>query len=306
MNRLQRLFTVPGRVVITDGAWGTELLRRGLKLGESADLWNLSRPEAVEAVALAYVAAGSDVVLTNTFQANPIALLRAGRQAEAVAVNRRGVEIARRAAASVQDRVVRVFGSLGPTSGDHAADGRVARAFGLQARALADAGADALVFETFGDLAEARAAVSAALPAGLPIVVSFHFDCRNGGTTTFDGSSPEQVARAMRDAGADAVGANCGAGLDPFPEICRRLGAACNLPVWIKPNAGLPTVEDGPASYRIGPEEFGRLLPSLIDAGASFVGGCCGAGPDVVRSLVAARDAIRSRTTPRTCDEVKP
>jgi methionine synthase I (cobalamin-dependent) len=282
MDRLQRLFPAgPKRVVITDGGCGTELIRHGLALGESADLWNLSRPEIVEAVARSYVEAGAEVLLTNSFQANPIALARSGFMGQAEAVNRRGVEIARRASASAPDRVIRVFGSIGPIG--------AARidAFALPARALAVAGVDALVLETFSDLDEVRAAVAAALPLGPPIIVSFHFDPRTGPT-------PEAAAAAAREAGADAVGANCGAGPGPFPDLCRRLRNASGLPVWIKPNAGLPTIENGRAIYPTASDSFAALLPALVAAGAGFVGGCCGAGPDFIRALVAARARISS------------
>jgi methionine synthase I (cobalamin-dependent) len=280
MSRLQRLFP-PDRIVIADGGWGSELLRRGLVLGESADLWSLSRPEAVEAVARSYVEAGADVILTNTFQANPVALARFGKAGEAVAVNRLGAAISRRAAAEATGRVVRVFGSIGPGAGD---------AWAIQAGALAEGGVDALLFETLRDPGEARIAVAAARTTGLPIVVSFHFDDRTGEPLTLAGATPEEVARAVRDAGADAVGANCGAGPEAFSSLCRRLKAASGLPVWIKPNAGLPATDGGIAVYPIGPEAFAAFLPALIEAGASFVGGCCGAGPGHVRALAAARD----------------
>jgi methionine synthase I (cobalamin-dependent) len=174
-----------------------------------------------------------------------------------------------------------VFGSIGPGAAD---------AWAIQAGALAEGGVDALLFETLSDPGEARIAVTAARPTGLPIVVSFHFDDRAGEPRTLAGATPEEVARAGRDAGADAVGANCGAGPDAFPSLCRRLKAASGLSVWIKPNAGLPTIDAGIAVYPVGPEAFAAFLPALIEAGASFVGGCCGAGPGHVRALAAARD----------------
>lgn len=291
MNPLRRLFPTD-RVTITDGGWGAELLGRGLALGESADLWNLSRPDFVEDVARSFVEAGAEVVLTNTFQANPIALARVGMADEAVAVNRRGVEISRRAADSAADRTVRVFGSIGPVGlGRNDKVGAV-DAFAVQARALANAGVDAILFETFSDLEEARLAVAEARALGPPIIVSFHFDDRTGAPLTLCGATPEQAARAVREAGADAVGANCGAGAGPFPGLCRRLKVASDLPVWIKPNAGVPTIENGRAIYPIGPETFAALLPDLTAAGASFVGGCCGAGPKFVRALASARDRL--------------
>lgn len=291
MNRIQRLFPAD-RVVVADGGWGAELLGRGLALGRSADLWNLTRPDVVEAVARSFVEAGAEVLLTNTFQANPIALERFGMSAETAIVNRRGVEISRRAAASAADRVVRVFGSIGPIGIQKYDKALEFDAFALQARSLAQAGVDALLFETFGDLDEARLAVAAARSIGPPVIVSFHFDYRTGTPLTLSGATPEQAALAVREAGADALGANCGTGPGPFPGLCRRLKAASGLPVWIKPNAGVPTVENGRTVYSVGPEAFAAALPALVAEGASFVGGCCGAGPEFVRALVAARDQI--------------
>ena len=283
MSRLRTLFDTG--LVITDGAWGTELQKRGLAPGLPSDLWNLTRPDDVEAVARAYVAAGSRVILTNTFRGNPVALsaqAEAGRTAE---INRRGVELSKRAAG---DRV-RVFASMGPT-GKALATGEIDEptvldAFRVQAEALAAGGADALLFETFSDLDEARLAVRAARPLGLPILVSFAFDSGRQKDRTMMGVTPETAARAMADEGVDAVGANCGAGPESFPAICRRLKESSGLPVWIKPNAGLPALADGRAVYAMGPESFSSYLPALIAAGASFVGGCCGTGPDFIRAL---------------------
>jgi methionine synthase I (cobalamin-dependent) len=108
------------------------------------------------------------------------------------------------------------------------------------------------------------------------------------------GVTPETAARAMADEGVDAVGANCGAGPEFFPALCRRLKASSDLPVWIKPNAGLPALADGRAVYSMGPESFSVYLPALIAAGASFVGGCCGTGPDFIRTLVQVADACEA------------
>ena len=164
-NRLSRLF--PDSLVITDGAWGTEFQRRGLPPGVSADLWNLEHPEVVEDVARSYVEAGSQVILTNTFRANPIALANQGTSDHCAEINRRGVRISRSAAGEG----TRVFGSIGPTgkrldAGEIDAD-NVTAAFRTQAEALAGAGVDALLFETFSDVEEARLAVRGA-GNGLP------------------------------------------------------------------------------------------------------------------------------------------
>jgi methionine synthase I (cobalamin-dependent) len=121
----------------------------------------------------------------------------------------------------------------------------------------------------------------------LPVIVSFVFDVGRAKDRTMTGATPEQVAAAMTAEGADAVGANCGAGIGAFIPICRRLHAACDLPVWIKPNAGLPVMEGGEISYRTTPLDFAARVPELIAAGASFVGGCCGSTPAFIRAMSA-------------------
>lgn len=286
MSRLLSLFS--GRPVISDGAWGTEFQKRGLAVGEAADFWNLERPEDVEAVARSYVEAGSQVILTNTFRANAVALRgRAG--ADVVEqINRRGAKISRRAAGVS----VRVFASMGPT-GKALATGEieereVIRAFRLQAEALVAGGADALLLETFSDLDEARLAVRAVRLTGLPVVVSFSFHSGKNKDRTMMGATPEAAAQAMAEEGVDAIGANCGAGPESFPAICRRLKDASGLPVWVKPSAGMPTLQSGQAVYAMTPETFAGFLPALIEAGASFVGGCCGTSPAFIRSLARA------------------
>jgi 5-methyltetrahydrofolate--homocysteine methyltransferase len=158
-------------------------------------------------------------------------------------------------------------------------------AFAQQARAMADAGADAVVVETMADPAEARLAVSAAREAGLPVVACMTFDSRPKQDRTMMGTTPEQAAEALIAAGADCVGSNCGQGIAGFVEICRRLHAASGRPVWIKPNAGLPEVVDGRTVYRQTPEQFAEYVPPLVEAGAGFLGGCCGTTPEYVRAI---------------------
>lgn len=271
--------------LVTDGAWGTELQRRGLDHGQCPDAWNLDFPDRVRAVARSYLEAGSQVILTNTFRANPIALAGYGLADKAAEINLAGARISRAAA---EGRAL-VFASMGPTgkmlfAGEVGA-GETRAAFSLQARALADGGADALLLETMSDIEEARIALEAALETGLPVVVSFVFDAGKLRPRTMTGASPEQTARQMTAAGAHAVGANCGHGIAAFPDICRDLKAHTDLPVWIKANAGLPKVENGAVHYASNPEEFAAFLPELLAAGAGFVGGCCGTHPGYIQAI---------------------
>jgi len=277
--------------LITDGAWGTQMQALGLPPGVLPDAWNLERPDRVESVARAYVEAGSQVILTNTFRSNRITLEEAGLAGQLEAINRAGVEISRRAAS---DRAL-VFASIGPT-GKLLMNGEVSRddvavAFAAQAHALAAAGADALLVETMSDLEEAGLALSAAKSTGLPVIVSFAFDSGKNKDRTMMGATPESAARAMESAGADAVGANCGAGIERFVPVCQRLRAATSLPLWIKANAGLPEMREGAMVYSTPASVFASYLPALIAAGAAFIGGCCGTTPEFIRALAAQKTA---------------
>ncbi len=271
--------------VLTDGAWGTELQKRGLAAGETPDFLNLHHPDRVEAVARAYVDAGSRVVLTNTFRANRIAVAQHPEVDRIAELNRAGVEISRRAA----DGRARVFASMGP-SGKLLVMGKVTEAelceaFEEQARAQAEAGADAIVVETMADLTEARIAIEAAKATGLPVVACMVFDSGKKRDRTMMGVTPKQAAEELTRYGADVVGANCGTGVEDFVAICASMASATRLPVWVKANAGLPTLEQGEVVYPINPRQFAAYLPALLEAGAKFVGGCCGTSPDYIAAL---------------------
>jgi methionine synthase I (cobalamin-dependent) len=271
--------------ILADGAWGTELQARGLAVGDFPDAWNLSHPERVAEVAQAYVESGSAVILTNTFGANRLRLGDHQRASQVVEINRRGVEISRRAT----DGRALVFASIGPSgkllANDETTIDALRAAFEEQARALADAGADAIVVETMCDLAEAQQAVLAAHATGLPVVACMVFDSGKDKDRTMMGTTPEAAAQVLSAAGADVIGANCGHGIAGFIPICRRLRAASALPVWIKPNAGLPEIVEGRAVYRTTPESFTSHARALIEAGASFIGGCCGTSPEFIKAL---------------------
>ena len=273
--------------VLTDGAWGTALQGRGLQPGGCPDEWNLSHPDRVEDVARAYVDAGSQVILTNTFGANSILLARHDLAAKASEINRAGVEISCRAAAGR----ARVFASMGPCGkllfAQEVDEEEVAQAFEQQARALAGSGADAIVIETMSDAAEAKLAVVAAAATGLPVVACMTFDSGREHDRTMMGTTPEEAAAALSAAGADVVGANCGQGAEGYVGIAKRLRAATGLPIWMKPNAGLPVVSNGDVHYDTTPQDFARHAQSLIEAGASFIGGCCGTAPEFIRELAA-------------------
>lgn len=285
MNALIQSLVDSG-VVVTDGAWGTQLQQRGLQVGACPDAWNLLRPDDVAGVARAYVEAGSRIILSNTFGANRIRLARHGLEDSAAEINRVGAEISSRAARPG----TLVFASMGPTgamlaAGEVEADA-VREAFAEQAQALAEGGADAIVVETMSDLEEAVIAVKQAAATGLPVVACMSYGSGRNGDRTMMGVTPAEAAEALAEAGASVIGANCGQGAAQMLEVARQLKSATGLPLWVKPNAGMPELVDGAAVYRQTPGEFAAEVMRLVEAGASFVGGCCGTSPETIRALV--------------------
>jgi 5-methyltetrahydrofolate--homocysteine methyltransferase len=271
--------------VVTDGAWGTQLQQRGLPIGACPDAWNLTQPEKVAEVARAYVEAGSQIILTNTFGANRIILARQGLADQVAEINRAGVQISRQTAAGR----AAVVASVGPSGAvlmmGQVTEDELKAAFAEQVRAIANAGADGIVIESMSDPAEAKLAVAAAYETGLPVVACMSFDSGAKKDRTMMGATPEQAAEQLAAAGADVIGANCGQGIAGMVEVCRRLHAATDRPIWIKANAGLPEMVDGQTVYRQTPAEFAAYVPDLVKAGAAFLGGCCGTTPEFIRAV---------------------
>jgi 5-methyltetrahydrofolate--homocysteine methyltransferase len=273
------------RPVLTDGAWGTELMAQGLGAGECPDVWNLEFPSRVLSLGHAYVEAGSRVILTNTFGANRIALKRHGLEGHTREINQAGVELSLRAA----DGAAAVFAAIGPSTKllglEEITEAELQEAFAEQAEALAAAGASALAVETMSDLAEARIAVSAARATGLPVVACMAFDSGKTRTQTMMGTTAEAAAKALAEAGADVIGANCGQGPENYIRLYQGLAAATDRPIWLKPNAGDPQLADGRTVYATTPSQFAEAAAKLAQAGATFIGGCCGTSPAFVRAL---------------------
>jgi 5-methyltetrahydrofolate--homocysteine methyltransferase len=287
MNLLER---ARGGVVIGDGAMGTELQRAGLPVGEPGEAWALRHPGVLQAIHEAYLDAGSDVILSASFGANPWVLARYGLGDEYERINREAAAIARRAAG---EHAI-VLGDIGPCGGFLRPLGDVERtdldeAFRRQALALLDAGADGIIVETMTALDEAVSAVAAARAANAPVVVaSMAFDeLPNGKVRTMMGVTPEAAARALLDAGADILGANCGTRMRPesFADVVRAYRSVTTLPVMVQANAGNPELVDGAAVYRLSPEAFAEGMTQVLAAGAAIVGGCCGTTPAHIQAL---------------------
>lgn len=271
--------------VVTDGSWGTQLQQRGLEQGENPDSWNLEHPDLVEKVARQYVDAGSQVILSNTFGANRFILERFNLADKVGALNVAGVEISRKAAGESAC----VFASIGPSGkmlvSLEVTEDELREAFSEQAEAQARAGADAIVVETMMDIDEARIAAAAAKKTGLPVIACMVYDSGKDKDRTLMGNTPEQAVEMLEKIGVDAIGANCGQGIDGFIPICKRLRSATNLPLWMKPNAGLPELVEDKTVFKTTADEFVQFVPELVESGANFIGGCCGTDQEFIRKI---------------------
>jgi 5-methyltetrahydrofolate--homocysteine methyltransferase len=290
-----------GDVLVGDGAWGTQLMQRGLPEGQPPEWFALERPETIEEVARLYVEAGADLVTTDTFGGTSFRLRLHGLDGERERINRQAVEAVKRAAAG---RAI-VSASVGPSGqllepfGDTSPDA-VEAAFAEQIAALAAAGADVLCIETMGDLTEATRAVKAARATapGVPVMATMTFEPTPRGYFTVMGVSVEKAVAGLEAAGADVVGSNCGTGIADMVEIARRMARATRLPLLIQPNAGLPVSRDGKVVYDETPETFAARVPDLLELGVAIVGGCCGTTPDHTRAIRLAVDAFRAQPHP--------
>lgn len=269
-----------GRILVSDGATGTNYQSRGLERGMPPEQWLLDAPPQVTQLHREFIDAGANIVLTNTFGATSLRLTHAGLQDRAAEVNARAVSLAREA---LNGREGWIAASMGPTGQLLEPYGPLARAdafasYAEQARALKDAGVDLLVIETQFDLAEATAAIEGARSAAdLPIICSFSFDM---GSHTMMGLEPAQVARELTALDVDAIGINCGRSLEDNLAALRAMRAVTDKPLWMKPNAGLPRMtDDDVAVYDVTPEMMGQETSRWIEAGAQIVGGCCGTTP---------------------------
>jgi 5-methyltetrahydrofolate--homocysteine methyltransferase len=281
-----------GEILVADGATGTNYHRMGIKLGVAPEEWVMDEPHNVLALHQAFVDAGADIILTNSFGATRLRL-RESKYANRIAeINRRAVELAREAALTRAN--VLVAGSMGSTGLLMEPFGKLTHAgavnnFAEQAAALSEAGADFLLLETFFSLEEALAAGEGVRQAGsLPLVVSFSYD---QGQFTMMGLRPAQAVEAFISLGIAAIGANCGKSLDSMEKVIGEIAAKkCGIPIWAKPNAGLP--KGIPPEYDITPAEMADSVVRLVKAGAQVVGGCCGTTPAHIAAIAEAIHAL--------------
>ena len=290
-NRLTVLLA--GRPALIDGGYGWLLQERGLPPGVVAEQWNLENAEAISALHDEYATAGAQVLTTNTFGGTRARLSMNGLEDQVHEVNRAGAAVAR----TVADRHgILVAGDLGPTGelleplGTLTEEDAVAM-YVEQLRGLVEGGIDLVLIETMSDLGEARAAITAAqqVAPDLPIIATMSFDTN---LRTMMGVTPTAAVHALAEAGADAVGANCGRGPEEMIRIAAELvaarGADDSVLLVAQSNAGLPQVQGDAFAYTVDPPAMGAHAQELREAGIDLIGACCGSSPEHIRAIATA------------------
>lgn len=270
---------------IFDGAMGTMLQAGGLKPGACPELMNIEHPDVVKSIHEAYIKAGSTIIETNTFGASTIKLEHYGLADRMTELNTAAVKIAKSAAGER----AKVAGSMGPTGrfiqplGDLDFEAAY-QVFYEQSQALAAAGVDYFIIETCIDIQEMRAALLAAKEAApkIPVICQLSYS-EDGRTVT--GTDPQSAAVILAAMGADIIGVNCSLGPEQLVPIVKTLAENCQVPISVQPNAGMPYLDNGETKFPMGAIEFGTWGRKLVEAGASFLGGCCGTTPEHIKEL---------------------
>jgi 5-methyltetrahydrofolate--homocysteine methyltransferase len=290
LNEIQK-----GKILISDGAWGTFLHELGLGIGECPEIWNINHRNEVLSIAKCYIDAGADMILTNSFGAHPLRLKHYDLQDRAYELNEAAASISREAAGDNHF----VLGSIGPSGAivmmQEIPEEEIYDGFRIQVEALAKGGADAVCIETMSEIAEACLAIRAAKEfTDLEVVCTFTYQKTvHGYYRTMMGVSPKEMIVAVKEAGADIIGANCGIGFDQMLEVVKEIKEADNsTPVLVHANAGIPIVKNNKTVFPESASEMSSKVKYLVDAGVNIIGGCCGTTPDHIRGFV---NAIRSK-----------
>ena len=278
------------KTVILDGATGSNLIKAGMPRGVSTELWILDHPQVETELIRAYLSAGSQIVYTPTFGCNCIRLKDFGVRDQLEELNKRLVELAKKAAAGqgyLAGDITTGGTILGATS--EATYEEALDRYREQISVLAEAGVDLIVAETMINIDETVAAVEAAKEVcDLPIMCSMTVEADG---SIFSGGTAQEAIETLQEVGADAVGVNCSVGPDQLLSVVENMKKVATVPLLVKPNAGMPTItETGEALYSMSSADFARHMKALVDAGANIVGGCCGTTPEYIEALC---DALR-------------
>ena len=268
--------------MVSDGAWGTFLQKKGMKPGECPEEWNITHPAEVFDIAKSYIDAGADMIETNSFGGTIFKVQKYGLGDKVFELNKAAAEISRKAAGDKY-----VLGSVGPTGkilmmGD-VTEEELYKAFKEQVKGLEAGGADAIMIETMTDLDEASLAIRAAKEnTNCEVFCTMTFEkTLQGEFRSMMGVSPTEMVNTLIDAGADLIGANCGNGIADMIGIVTEIRKTnAEIPILIHANAGMPHFHDGQTVFPETPEEMSLLVPKIIAAGANIIGGCCGTTPD--------------------------
>ncbi len=281
------LDTIDQRVIVADGAMGTQLYAQGIPFHRCYDSLNLTDPVRIERIHRSYIAAGAELIETNTFGANRVRLSAFGLSDRVVDINRRGAEIARWVAGN--DRFI--AGSISSLGKPLAPIGKISHetardVFREQATALIEGGVDVLLLETFTSLSEALVALQGVKPVAvehdIPVWLQITFTEEG---KTLVGDKPEEVARKLRDAGADGIGSNCSMGPQVLFEVMERMTRVDGIRFSCQPNAGLPQVIEGRYVYLASPSYFAEYAERFRSLGISLIGGCCGTTPEHIKAI---------------------